>query len=142
MDFDNVLSEGAGFGKFQIQLFLIQFLSRMTLPCHFLLNNFMAAVPSHHCNVTVLDDGGIFRNLTEEMRLVVSVPKEQDGTLSSCQMFSEPQYQLLAGWNSSEDAQIIPCRNGLVYDKSTFTSTLATEVSVYSELTDHQQKDT
>lgn len=133
MKFDSALSEGAGFGKFQIQLFLIQFLSRFTLPCHFLLNNFMAAVPSHHCNVTTLDDGGIFRNLTEEQQLVVGIPKEQDGTLSSCRMFLEPQYQLLAGQGSPEGVETTPCRDGLVYDKSTFTSTLATEVSVCSE---------
>ncbi|XP_075900802.1 solute carrier family 22 member 7-like isoform X2 [Nelusetta ayraudi] len=127
MKFDSALSEGAGFGKFQIQLFLIQFLSRMTLPCHFLLNNFIAAVPSHHCNITALDNVGVFWNLTQEQQLVVGVPKEQDGTLSSCRMFSEPQYQLLSGRESSEDAEIVPCRNGLVYDKSTFRSTLATE---------------
>ncbi|XP_075900872.1 solute carrier family 22 member 7-like [Nelusetta ayraudi] len=125
MKFDSILSEINGFGKFQIQLFLIQFFSRITLPCHFLLNNFMAAVPSHHCNVTALDD--VFWNLTEEQLLVVSVPTEQDGTRSSCRMFLEPQYQILLGRNSSEDAKTFPCQNGWVYDHSTFRSTVVTE---------------
>nr|XP_040043572.1 solute carrier family 22 member 7-like [Gasterosteus aculeatus aculeatus] len=127
MKFDSILTEIDGFGKFQIRLILIQILSRISLPCHFLLNNFMAAVPSHHCNITALDDGGIFGNLTREQKLSVGVPSEQDGTLSSCQMFSEPQYQHLSGPNSTEDAVTVPCADGWVYDNSTFKSTLATE---------------
>ncbi|XP_035025758.1 solute carrier family 22 member 7-like [Hippoglossus stenolepis] len=127
MKFDNILSEINGFGRFQIQLVLIQVLSRITLPCHFLLNNFMAAVPAHHCNISALDDGDLFRNLTPQQKLVVGVPAEQDGTLSSCQMFSQAQYQRLSGSNGSEEALTVQCRNGWVYDNSTFKSTLATE---------------
>ncbi|KAF1395285.1 hypothetical protein PFLUV_G00009960 [Perca fluviatilis] len=127
MKFDSILSEINGFGKFQIKLVLIQMLSRITLPCHFLLNNFMAAVPPHHCNISALDDGGFFRNLTREQKLAVGVPAEQDGTPSSCQMFSKPQYQHLSGSNNSEDAFTVQCQNGWVYDNSTFKSTLATE---------------
>ncbi|XP_070684027.1 solute carrier family 22 member 7-like [Pempheris klunzingeri] len=127
MKFDNILSEINGFGKFQLKLVLIQILSRVTLPCHFLLNNFMAAVPSHHCDLTALDDGGVLGNLTLEQKLAVGVPAEQDGTPSSCQMFSKPQYQHLSGSNSSEDTLIVQCQNGWVYDNSTFKSTLATE---------------
>ncbi len=132
MKFDSLLSEINGFGRFQIKLALIQVLSRVTLPCHFLLSNFMAAVPSHHCDISALDDGGIFGNLTLEQQLVVGIPAENDGTPSSCQMFSKPQYQHLSGSNSSEDAFVVQCQDGWVYDNSTFKSTLATEVSVLS----------
>uniref|UniRef100_A0A3Q3ITS5 Major facilitator superfamily (MFS) profile domain-containing protein n=1 Tax=Monopterus albus TaxID=43700 RepID=A0A3Q3ITS5_MONAL len=125
--FDNILSEINGFGKFQIKLVLIQILSRITLPCHFLLNNFMAAVPSHHCDISALDNGDLFGNLTLDQKLAVGIPAEQDGTLSSCQMFSVPQYQYLSGSNSSEDAFTVQCWNGWVYDNSTFKSTVATE---------------
>uniref|UniRef100_A0A3P8TIJ7 Solute carrier family 22 member 6 n=1 Tax=Amphiprion percula TaxID=161767 RepID=A0A3P8TIJ7_AMPPE len=127
MKFDSILSEVNGFGKFQIRLVLIQMLSRVTLPCHFLLNNFMAAVPSHHCNISALDDGSIFRNLTLPQKLAVAIPAEQDGTRSSCQMFSKPQYQYLSDSNSSQATSRVQCQNGWVYDNSTFKSTLATE---------------
>lgn len=131
MKFSSILSEINGFGKFQIQLVLIQLFSRITLPCHFLLNNFMAAVPSHHCNITALDDGGDFRNLTLEQRLAVGIPTELDGTPSSCLMFSKLQYQHLSGSNSSEDTFTVQCQDGWVYDNRTFKSTLATEVCVF-----------
>ncbi|XP_054897206.1 solute carrier family 22 member 7-like [Poeciliopsis prolifica] len=126
MKFDDVLSEINGFGKFQVKLFLIQMLSRITLPCHFLLNNFMGAVPPHHCNISTLEDGGIFGNLTPYQKLLVSIPTEQDGTPSSCQMFEKPQYEYLSG-NRSEEAFIVECQSGWVYDHSTFKSTLVTE---------------
>lgn len=129
MKFDDILSEVNGFGKFQIRLFLIQMLSRITLPPHLLLNNFMGAVPSHHCNTTALEDRGLFGNLTVEQKLAVALPAEPDGSPSSCRMFAEPQYQHLYGQNSSQDAATVPCPSGWVYDNSTFQSTIATEVS-------------
>ncbi|XP_028316683.1 solute carrier family 22 member 7-like [Gouania willdenowi] len=130
MKFDSILSEINGFGKFQLRLILIQMLSRITLPCHFLLNNFMAAIPNHHCNISALDDGDVFGNLTFQQKLAVSIPAEQDGTLNGCEMFPSPQYQYLLGSNSTgtKDAvTTVPCQNGWMYDNSTFKSTLATE---------------
>ncbi|XP_034044029.1 solute carrier family 22 member 7-like [Thalassophryne amazonica] len=127
MKFDNILSDINGFGKFQIQLILIQSLSRITLPCNFLLNNFMAAVPPHHCDLSPLDYGNVFRNLTLEQKLSVGIPAESDGTLSYCKMYSKPQYHHLSGSNSSDSAEIVLCQSGWVYDNSTFKSTLATE---------------
>lgn len=137
MKFDNILSEINGFGKFQMKLVLIQLFSRVTLPCHFLLNNFMAAVPSHHCDISALDNGSLFENLTQEQRLIISIPVDYDGTPKSCEMFSEPQYQHLSGSNRSEGTQTVRCQNGWVYDNSTFKTTLATEVSVYLDYYTH-----
>lgn len=130
MKFDNILSEINGFGKFQIKLVLIQMLSRLSMPCHFLMNNFMAAVPSHHCDISALDDGDIFGNLTLDQKLAVGIPAEKDGTMSSCQMFLQPQYQHLSGSNSTDNTVIVECQNGWVYDNSTFKSTVVTEVGV------------
>ncbi|KAM4603659.1 solute carrier family 22 member 7-like [Polymixia lowei] len=127
MKFDNILTEINGFGKFQIMIILIQSISRMTLPCHFLLNNFIAAVPSHHCDLSALDDGVVFRNLTLEQKLAVSVPVEADGTPSSCQMFAEPQYNILSISNNSDDTRMLQCQTGWVYDNSIFKSTVTTE---------------
>ncbi|KAM6940202.1 solute carrier family 22 member 6-B-like [Xenentodon cancila] len=127
MKFDSILSEINGFGRFQMTLFLLQAFSRITLPCHFLLNNFMAAVPSHHCNIRNLEDGGVFGNLSVPQKLAAGIPAEQDGTLSSCRMFTKPKFQYLSGSNSSEEADTVTCENGWVYDNSTFKSTLATE---------------
>nr|XP_046214289.1 solute carrier family 22 member 7-like isoform X1 [Oncorhynchus gorbuscha] len=126
MKFEHLLSVVNGFGRFQIMIIIISFIGRFTLPCHFLLNNFIAAVPSHHCDLSALDDGSLFGNLTQEQRLTVSVPVQEDGTPSSCKMFPEPQFHILSNSNDS-DLVTVPCQNGWVYDNSTFKSTLATE---------------
>ncbi|CAB1343827.1 unnamed protein product [Coregonus sp. 'balchen'] len=126
MKFEHLLSLVNGFGRFQMMIIIISFIGRFTLPCHFLLNNFIAAVPSHHCDLSALDDGSVFGNLTQEQRLTVSVPVQEDGTPSSCKMFPEPQFHLLSNSNNS-DLATVPCQNGWAYDNSTFKSTLATE---------------
>lgn len=128
MKFENVLADINGFGRFQIMIIVISFIGRFTLPCHFMLNNFVAAVPSHHCDISSLDDGGIFMNLSQTERLLVTIPVEQDGTPSSCQMFQEPQYHLLFNTSHITDACTVPCQNGWVYDNTTFKSTLTSEV--------------
>ncbi|AWP05543.1 putative solute carrier family 22 member 7-like [Scophthalmus maximus] len=127
MQFENVLAELDGFGKFQLWMILLMVIPRVTLPFHFLMNNFIAAVPSHHCDVSTLDDGDIFRNLSQAERLAVGVPVQEDGTPSSCQMFAEPQYHLLLNSSNVTDLPTVPCQNGWVYDNTSFKSTLATE---------------
>nr|XP_046258894.1 solute carrier family 22 member 7-like isoform X1 [Scatophagus argus]XP_046258895.1 solute carrier family 22 member 7-like isoform X1 [Scatophagus argus] len=127
MKFENILEEVDGFGPFQIAIIILLCSPRIVLPCHYLLNNFIAAAPPHHCDISTLDDGGLFGNLTQQQRLAVGVPVREDGDPKSCEMFAEPQFQLLA--NSSHDAELptVQCQSGWIYDNSTFASTLATE---------------
>ncbi|XP_034544373.1 solute carrier family 22 member 7-like [Notolabrus celidotus] len=127
MKFENMLAEVDGFGKFQLRTVLLMVIPRITLPLHFLLNNFIAAIPSHHCDISSLDDGGIFKNLSQADRLVVSIPLQDHGTPSSCQMFAEPQYHLLLNSSNITELPTVPCQNGWAYDNSTFKSTLASD---------------
>lgn len=129
MKFEDVLAAVNGFGRFQMMVVLISFVSRFTLPCHFFLNNFIAAVPSHHCDLGLLEDGGRYGNLTRAQKLLVGVPVREDGTPDSCRMFLEPQYGLLINSSRRAAAPTVPCRSGWVYDNSTFKSTLTSEVS-------------
>ncbi|XP_038588355.1 solute carrier family 22 member 7-like isoform X2 [Micropterus salmoides] len=126
MKFENILEEIDGFGPFQIAITVLLCTPRIVLPCHFLLNNFIAAVPPHRCDVSALEDGGP-TNLTQEQRLTVYVPVREDGEPEPCEMFAEPQFQLLANSSNSANLPTIHCQSGWVYDNSTFTSTLATE---------------
>ncbi|XP_053712926.1 solute carrier family 22 member 7-like [Synchiropus splendidus] len=125
MNYDKLISEINGFGRFQIALILIQFFSRITMPCHFLLNNFMAATPAHHCDINLLENYTEFLNLTLDQKEAAAIPTELDGSRSSCRMFSKPQFHI--SHNSSSNAPTAACQNGWVYDNSTFESTLVTE---------------
>ncbi|XP_043118177.1 solute carrier family 22 member 7-like [Puntigrus tetrazona] len=133
MKFESILEETNGFGRYQIALVLLMFIPRMTIPCHFLLNNFIAAIPSHHCNISSLGSEGIFGNLSEDEKLTVSIPAQDDGTPASCHMFSYPQFHLLTNSSSPSEVAVVQCQNGWEYDNSTFISTLATEFDLVCE---------
>ncbi|KAK9959796.1 hypothetical protein ABG768_009897 [Culter alburnus] len=127
MKFEDLLSEINGFGRFQKMVLMINFFGRFSLACHFLLGNFIAVIPSHHCDISSLDADGILGNLSREERLTVSVPAQEDGTPASCHMFSHPQFHLLMNSSSSTELPVVECQNGWEYDNSTFISTLATQ---------------
>ncbi|XP_060789238.1 solute carrier family 22 member 7-like isoform X3 [Neoarius graeffei] len=127
MKFENVLDEANGFGRYQVVLFVLMVLPRITLPGHFLLNNFIAATPSHHCNISCLDSSGVFDTMTPEDRLTVSIPKQEDGTFSSCHMFSQLQLSLLTNKTNTTGLPVVPCQSGWVYDSSKFKSTLVSQ---------------
>ncbi|KAL7861456.1 hypothetical protein SRHO_G00128970 [Serrasalmus rhombeus] len=127
MKFESLLAEVGGFGRFQIALILLLVIPRVTLPFHFLMNNFIAAIPSHHCDITSLDADGVFENLTQEQRLTVSIPQHEDGTFASCHMFTEPQFHLLENSSDATELPVVQCQDGWEYDHNTFKSTLATE---------------
>ncbi|KAM7385221.1 hypothetical protein PAMP_001315 [Pampus punctatissimus] len=127
MKFESILEEINGLGPFQFIIIMLLCSSRIVLPCHFLLNNFIAVIPPHHCDISTLDDEELFRNLTQTQRLTVSIPVREHGDPKSCEMFAEPQFQLLSNSSNSTDLHTVRCQSGWVYDNSTFTSTLATE---------------
>lgn len=128
MKFDDILEEINGLGPFQITLLLLFCIPRIVLPCHFLLNNFIAVLPPHHCDFSSLDSGGLFRNLTQEQRLTVSIPARENGAPEACEMFAVPQVQLLANTTNITGLPTVPCQSGWIYDNSSFTSSLAMEV--------------
>uniref|UniRef100_A0A8C7E9Z4 Solute carrier family 22 member 7 n=1 Tax=Nothoprocta perdicaria TaxID=30464 RepID=A0A8C7E9Z4_NOTPE len=117
MKFEDLLLDIGGFGRFQILILFLLCFPRINLPMHFLLHNFLAATPSHHCAIPHQE---AFVNFTTEELLLISIPREPDGTFRSCEMFSQPQFYLLL--NSSlqpeNDSIIEPCKHGWVYDHS------------------------
>uniref|UniRef100_H3A2L6 Major facilitator superfamily (MFS) profile domain-containing protein n=1 Tax=Latimeria chalumnae TaxID=7897 RepID=H3A2L6_LATCH len=131
--FEDLLKDVGGFGRFQILVHLNIFITRLVLPFHFLLHNFLGAIPPHHCTIPDLE---ALTNLTQEEKLMVSIPRESGGTFSSCKMFSKPQFHLLLS-NSSQgadnDSSVEQCQHGWVYNHSQFSSTIATEWDLVCE---------
>ncbi|XP_078496728.1 solute carrier family 22 member 7-like [Lissotriton helveticus] len=110
MKFEELIKDVGGFGKFQIFILLHVAIYRISITVQFVLHNFLVVVPHHSCAV---QDG--FVNLTEEELLLISIPREADGTLSSCKMYREPQWHLLENstWNPAKDSTWGPPNNSV-----------------------------
>ncbi|XP_023383298.1 solute carrier family 22 member 7 isoform X2 [Pteropus vampyrus] len=137
MGFEELLDQVGGFGPFQLRNMVLLALPRMMLPMHFLLPIFLAAVPAHRCALP-----GTPANFSrQDTWLEVYLPKELDGMLSSCLRFTHPQAlpnTTLRGEGQSPgelqgEPTTVPCPQGWVYDRSEFSSTIATEWDLVCE---------
>ncbi|CAH7215740.1 solute carrier family 22 member 7 [Phodopus roborovskii] len=137
MGFEELLDKVGGFGPFQVRNLLLMALPRVLLPMHILLPVFMAAVPAHHCVLP-----GAPANLTHrDLWLKAHLPQEPDGSFSSCLRFAHPHAlhnaTLGAEVHSSGEPEgelsTVPCSRGWEYDRSEFSSTIATEWDLVCE---------
>ncbi|XP_072887483.1 solute carrier family 22 member 6-A-like isoform X2 [Hemitrygon akajei] len=134
MAFGDLLEMVGDLGKFQAIHILLLSLPPLLMSCHNLLQNFVAAVPDHRCQVRLEAKGSRYLNVTEEpLReefLRVFLPLDEEGRPDKCRMYTSPQWHLLGtnetqGNGSQPDTQA--CTDGWVYDRSQFTSTIVTE---------------
>lgn len=137
MGFEELLDKVGGFGPFQLRNLVLMALPRVLLPMHFLLPVFMAAVPVHHCALP-----GAPANLThQDLWLEAHLPRETDGSFSSCFRFAHPKAlpntTLATEAHSSGEPEgeptTVPCSQGWEYDHSEFSSTIATEWDLVCE---------
>ncbi|XP_007934404.1 solute carrier family 22 member 7 [Orycteropus afer afer] len=137
MAFEELLHQVGGFGPFQLRNVALLALPRLLLPMHFLLPIFMAAVPAHHCNLPGAPDN--FSH--QDQWLEAHLPRESDGTFSSCLRFIHPRplsnTTLGGGGHSLGEPEgeplTVACHQGWEYDRSQFSSTIATEWDLVCE---------
>ncbi|XP_063775478.1 solute carrier family 22 member 7-like [Pseudophryne corroboree] len=132
LNFDDLLIEAGGFGRFQVLTLLILCIPRIIIPLHFLQHIFISAVPPHHCAIPNLENTG---NLSQEELLLINIPREADGTFSSCTMYSQAQPHLLLNRSQKmvNESLVEGCHHGWTYDVSVFSSTTASEWNLVCE---------
>ncbi|KAM9792245.1 solute carrier family 22 member 7a [Neosynchiropus ocellatus] len=120
MRFEDVLDTVGGFSRFQFLVLLILCLPRAILPLHFLLHNFVSVTPAHRCALGTRDNGSLPMD-----HLVQHIPRQADGSLSSCRIY-DPSFL-------STGNKTLPCPDGWIYDRQEFSSTTATEWDLVCE---------
>ncbi|XP_006903169.1 PREDICTED: solute carrier family 22 member 6-like isoform X2 [Elephantulus edwardii] len=123
MAFNDLLQQVGGVGRFQrIQVTLVV-LPLLLMASHNTLQNFTAAIPTHHCrppaNANLSQDGGLEGWL----------PRNRQGQPESCLRFTAPQRgpPSANGTGTNVTGATEPCVDGWIYDHSTFPATIVTE---------------
>ncbi|XP_032266105.1 solute carrier family 22 member 7 isoform X2 [Phoca vitulina] len=137
MRFEELLDQVGSFGPFQLWNVALLALPRVLLPMNFLLPVFLAAVPAHRCALP-----GAPANFShQDAWLEAHLPQEPDGTLSSCLYFTHSQaLPNTTFWGAGQspgqlegEPSTAPCPQGWDYDRSEFSSTIATEWDLVCE---------
>ncbi|KAM5224689.1 solute carrier family 22 member 6 [Hipposideros larvatus] len=123
MAFNDLLQQLGGVGRFQqIQVTLVV-LPLLLMASHNTLQNFTAAIPTHHCRPPA------DTNLSKDGELEAWLPRDRQGQPESCLQFTSPQRgpPFPNGTETNGGGATEPCTNGWIYDNSTFPSTIVTE---------------
>lgn len=135
MVFADLLEQVGSTGRFQLVHVTLLSVPILMMASHNLLQNFVAAVPPHHCTThTNLSDSVLGPAET----LLLSVPIDGQGKLERCRRYVQPQWDLL-GKNSSEDLEkneieMEGCVDGWTYNKTDMSSTIITEWDLVCDL--------
>ncbi|KAB0404706.1 hypothetical protein E2I00_019055, partial [Balaenoptera physalus] len=123
MAFNDLLLQVGGAGRFQqIQVTLVV-LPLLLMASHNTLQNFTAAVPTHHCRPPA------DTNLSKDGELDAWLPRDGQGRPESCLRFTSPQRgpPFPNGTETNGTGATEPCTHGWIYDNSTFPSTIVME---------------
>ncbi|XP_044537367.1 solute carrier family 22 member 6-like [Gracilinanus agilis] len=127
MAFNELLLQLGGVGRFQWAQFTLVVLPMLLMASHNTIQNFTAAIPSHHCRPP--PSANLSGDSVEAEELWAWLPRDEQGRPESCRRFTSPQrgphWPNGTGLNRANATEA--CLDGWLYDHSTFPSTIVTE---------------
>lgn len=121
MRFEEILDDVGGFHRFQVLVLSVLCLPRLILPLHFLLHNFISAVPDHRCAPGPSEtEPGLNWDLRSPLNTTDLLPARRTESPGVC-------------WVFGPDNSTLSCPHGWVYNQTDFLSTTATEWDLVCE---------
>lgn len=126
MAFNDILVSIGGVGCFQILHTILLLVPVALLSCHNLLQNFTGAVPDHFCK---LPSARVMNSHDETRLFKLYIPLDKNKKPQRC-----ARYQIVEGFllnataHQWEEKGTEFCKDGWIYDRSVFSSTIVTEV--------------
>lgn len=132
MGFSEILDNVGSMGPFQIVYIILLSIPMLLLSCHSHIQNFSAAIPEHHCQIYFNDTrpSSFSEGITVTHLWRVFIPVDSKKQPEKCLQYSTPHWEFLNESYTSANASVqetVPCKNGWVYDRSMFTSTIISE---------------
>ncbi|KAJ1105723.1 hypothetical protein NDU88_003128 [Pleurodeles waltl] len=135
MYFDDLLNWTGGMGRYQfIQIVMLMF-PVMMKSIHSMLQNFTAAIPDHHCQIHATNKEtswpNVIANKDSEEVLQVFIPLDEKQIPEKCLRFTSAQWAFVNSSTTGDNvstADVEPCSDGWIYDRSKFASTIIIEV--------------
>ncbi|KAM3919835.1 solute carrier family 22 member 20-like [Leptodactylus fuscus] len=122
MGFNDLLDIVGGLGRFQVINTTVLFLPMIFMACHNFLQNFSAAIPAHRCWIPGVDNTTVSYN---QSNLAAFIPLDGGQNPKSCMRYRSSEHSYWENGTVKNNTE--PCKDGWVYDRSVFSSTLVTE---------------
>ncbi|XP_077314839.1 solute carrier family 22 member 20-like [Lithobates pipiens] len=129
MGFNDLLQTVGGLGRFQVLNTAMLLFPMILMASHNFLQNFTAAVPPHRCHIPNLDNDLVSFNLSN---IAAFIPVDDNLESKSCIRFRNAELGLWTNVTSTNNTE--SCKDGWIYDKSIFISTIVTEWDLVCDL--------
>lgn len=132
VSFENVLDLVGSRGRWQAILFIITSLTGFFNAFHHLGSMFLAATPDHWCTIPDSDNESLWSaNWTGGRVKQYAIPQNEDGTYSSCEIYTRNYtYAYQQPWSEdvADNSSAVKRQcSSWAYDKSIFESTVVTQ---------------